>query len=183
MRRAPGDLVRRIRSPPGGRARADAQVVAPRFRWLLGLDLSVGADIEAGSSAGALVPRRRLRQPQRPAPLALYSSIDPSGLDTSDFMAGERIIRWKGTPDTRPMGRVLSIDERGNIELVIYFDGLEDATFEPTTVAKVTEQQGNLRITRRQAGGAAAAEYQGVDVRRAGLRRPSGHRSLHAARH
>ena len=51
------------------------------------------------------------------------------------------------------------------------------------------------RLTGRQAGGAAAAEYQGVDVRharyrhtvvavfRAGLRRPSGHRSLHAARH
>ena len=76
------------------------------------------------------------------------SSIDPNGLDTSDFMVGERIIEWKGTPDSRPMGRVLSIDEHGNMEVVIYFDALEDATFEPTTVPKVTEQQGNRRITR-----------------------------------
>ena len=77
-----------------------------------------------------------------------FSSIDPSGLDTSDFMAGDRIIEWKGTPDSRPMGRVLSIGEDGNMEVVIYFDALEDATFEPTTVPSVTEQQGNRRITR-----------------------------------
>ena len=98
--------------------RAHVVLVAPRLRLLLGLDLSVGADLEAGSSAGALVPRRRLRQPQRPAPLALHSSIDPNGPDTSDFMAGERIIRWKGTPDKRPMGRVFSIDEHDNMGVV-----------------------------------------------------------------
>ena len=81
------------------------------------------------------------------------SSIDPSGLDTSDIMAGERIIEWKGMPDSRPMGRVLSIGEDGNMEVVIYFYALEDATFEPTTVPKVTEQQGNRRITARGAAG------------------------------
>ena len=77
-----------------------------------------------------------------------FSSIDPNDLDTSYFMAGERIIRWKSAPDKRPVGRVLSIDEHGNMEVVIHFDGLEDATFEPETVATVTEQQSNRRIKR-----------------------------------
>ena len=46
------------------------------------------------------------------------------------------------------MGRVLSIDEHSNMEVVIIFDGLEGPTFEATTVPKVSEQQGNRRITR-----------------------------------
>ncbi len=51
------------------------------------------------------------------------------------------------------MGRVLSIDEHSNMEVVIIFDGLEGPTFEATTVPKVSEQQGNRRIAARGASG------------------------------
>ena len=56
------------------------------------------------------------------------------------------------------MGRVLSIDEDGNIETVIYFEGLLEATFEPATTrgqnparrrgARGVAESGSIEYTR-----------------------------------